>query len=135
MGRLVNSLVALYNNVKSCCVVVFKALPTMTILVMPYMCLVIGAVEYNKRGELKVGLEWLLPVVCYVVAWLLHYMNVAGSDELRGFPVARRRFTKRDRLGKVIFRNTDIYEMVEYLCELEEYCERYGKYKNGGRKR
>ena len=98
---------------------------------MPYICLVIGAWLYSVRGGFIVGPEWLLPIASHSVKWVLEYVSTVGNDQLYGMPVARKRFTKRDELGQVVFKNSDVYEIAEYLCEVEEYCEKYGKYKGG----
>lgn len=98
---------------------------------MPYVCLVVGAWLYRVRGGFIIGPEWLLPIASRSVKWVLEYVSTVGNDQLYGMPVARKRFTKRDELGQVVFKNSDVYEIAEYLCEVEEYCEKYGKYKGG----
>lgn len=129
--RKVKTLEAMANNAWCICKVWLRSGFRLLNTLMPYICLVIGAWLYSIRGGFIIGLEWLLPAASHFVKWALEYVSTVGNDQLYGMPVARKRFTRRDELGQVVFKNSDVYEIAEYLCEVEEYCEKYGKYKGG----
>ena len=111
--------------------IIVKALPTVIVIATPYitMALVIGS--YKTHNGFDMGGECLVPLALYLAAYTLRLLNNAIKDDLDGCPVARKRFTRRGKKGEVLFKSSDIYEMVEYLAEVEDYCEKYGKYRGG----
>ena len=133
MRKVVEGIKVLANSVqRNCKTLLYNGLCILNIS-MPYICLFAGAWLYRSRGGFVIGPEWGLPMVCWIVKWIIEYTNMVGNDRLHGFPVARKRFTKRDKWGMVEFKSSDMFEMAEYMCELEEYCEKFGKYQNGGK--
>lgn len=110
--------------------VVLSIMPTIIMVLTPYCCMAAVLYGYRVRGGLYFGGEYLLPIIMYIAYVLFVNVNkVLEGDKIGDCPVARKRFTKRDINGRVIFNSNDIYEMVEYLAEVEQYCEKYGKYR------
>lgn len=131
MKNIKKALLELLYNVKYVCTIVFKAIPIIIVIVTPFVCMYLVMYMYKQRGCFAFGGEWLVPIVAYVIASLLQNVKQSMYDEIDGFPVARKRFTKRGKRGEIIFNTNEIYEMVEYLAAVEEYCEKYGKYRGG----
>ena len=131
MKNVKKALLELLYNVKYACTIVFKAIPLTIVIVTPFVCMCLVMYMYKQRGCFAFGGEWLVPIVAYIIAFLLQKIKQSIYDEIDGFPVARKRFTKRGKHGEIIFSTSEIYEMVEYLAAVEEYCEKYGKYRGG----
>lgn len=129
MSSVKKGLLELLYSVVYGCKVVIKVLPAIIIAGTPFVSMFVVVHMYQARGYFRIGGEWLLPFVLYVLAAIIHSINKAKQDSIGGLPVARKRFTKRDAKGMVLFNSSDIYEMVEYLAEVEDYCEKYGKYR------
>ena len=109
---------------------VLSIMPTIIMVLTPYCCMAAALYGYCERGGLYFGGEYLLPIIMYIVYALFVNVNkVLECEKIGDCPVARKRFTRRDTNGRVIFNSNDIYEMVEYLAEVEQYCEKYGKYR------
>lgn len=121
-----------YQFTRTCKLCLAK-LPVLIVIATPYLSMWCLLCAYRERGCFRVGGEWFVPVLCCLVAYILHTIQRACEVEVYGCPVARKRFTRRDSRGRIIFKMDDIYEMTEYLAEVEDYCESYGAYR-GGRK-
>lgn len=117
------------SKLKYICKGLFKHLPVYIELLTPYVGMLLVWQAYEQRGCFRVGGEWFVPLLMYIVVYLFRTANKAVSDNLEGLPVARKRFTRRGPNGEAIFNFRDVYEMGEYLAEVEDYCEQYGKYR------
>lgn len=111
---------------------VVNLIPIMIVIITPYLSMWLVITSYNQRGTFSFGGEWLVPLLLYIIAYIVKTAAKALDEDLNGFPVARKRFTKRSTSGNVVFKTSDIYEMADYLAEVEDYCESYGKY--GGKR-
>lgn len=118
------------NNVWYYALRLFKAMPIIVMLITPYISMWAVIKAYESRGRWAVGGEWFVPLLLYVVIYVLNSINRVFNDRLDDLPVARKRFTKRSQSGDVLFKRSDTYEMLEYLAAVEDYCERYGKYRS-----
>lgn len=110
--------------------VIVKALPTVIVIVTPYVAMALAIGSYKAHNGFDMGGEHLVPLALCLVAYILRLLNNVVKDDLDGCPVARKRFTRRGEKGEVLFKSSDIYEMAEYLAEVEDYCEKYGKYRD-----
>ena len=129
MDKVKQSVTSLLYNVRYICTMIFKAMPILIVITTPFVCMYLVMHMYNQRGCFTFGGEWLVPIVAYIIAYLIQNVKQSMYEDINGFPVARKRFTKRGKRGEPIFKMSDVYEMVEYLAEVEDYCERYGKYR------
>ena len=120
---------AIAGRLKKACRIAIKVIPVWIELIAPYAGMYLVLQAYEERGGFFVGGEWLLPVVLYGAAYLIKDLGRFIEDDIDGCPVARKRFTKRGSRGEVLFKMSDVYEMAEYMAEVEDYCEQYGKYK------
>ena len=107
----------------------FKALPLLLIIINPYVSVLVIIGMYEKRGCFVFGSEWLVPMIILLCAIVIQWIKDGLSETVEGCPVARRRFTRRQSNGAIHFNREDVYEMVEYLAEVEDYCEKNGKYR------
>lgn len=106
-----------------------KALPQILVVINPYLSMVIVLGMYQKRGRFEFGGEWLVPLVVLICALVAQWVKDGLRETIDGFPVARKRFTRRKHGGAVYVNKDDLYEMLEYLAEVEDYCDKKGKYR------
>ena len=119
---------AMAGRLKRMCRVAIKVIPVCIELIAPYIGMWLVIQAYGERGGFFIGGEWLLPAVFYGAAYLIKDLSRFIEDDIEGCPVARKSFTKRGSRGEVLFKMSDVYEMAEYMAEVEDYCEQYGKY-------
>lgn len=107
-----------------------RMVPQIIIIINPYITALLVLALYEERGEFCIGGEWLLPLFFTVMACFFKYVTDVYDyiNDANGCPVARKRFTKRGKDGRVIFNSNDLYEMIEYLAAVEEYHEERGGY-------
>lgn len=95
---------------------------SLTNLIFPYICLLIGEYCYKTRGYYAIGGEMFLPlIVFFVMAYIKNFANRIG----KGIDVPRpqRRFTKVHENGEVTVENRRAEEMILYLSDLEDWLE------------
>lgn len=106
-----------------------KCAPNAILFINPYMSVSIAYEAYTANNN--VFCYWVLwiPLGLFLLAQLLRLIGRVAFEEVNGCPVARKRFVRRGERGELIFNTRDVYEMAEYLAEVEDYCERHGKYR------
>lgn len=58
---------------------------------------------------------------------VLKLLKAQEQAQTYDFPTVRKRFTKKANDGNFVYiKNSDYYQAVRYLCELEDYFERTG---------
>ena len=106
-----------------------KYAPNALLFTNPFMCMFLVYEEYACDKDAFNIWYLLIPAGIFLLAQLFHLVCRIAFKEVNGCPVARKRFTRRGANGELIFDKQDVYEMVEYLAEVEDYCEKYGKYR------
>jgi N-acetylmuramoyl-L-alanine amidase len=95
----------------------------------PLISMVVLYCHY-QRYQTWIGLEVVLtPIGLFLLADLIKRLSRLMLCDVETVPIARKRFIRKDENGRNIFSTGDIYEMVEYLAEVENYCERRGLYR------
>ena len=80
---------------------------------------------YIARGYIGVGGEWFVPLVFWLVMYLLRAIaNKTGKGT--SIPRPRKRFTEVTEEGEVSVPMDRSEEMILYLCDLEDWMERKG---------
>ena len=105
-----------------------RKLPLLLDIFNPLICMILVVGMYYERGSLQFGGEWFVPFALVVFKWFLQIANDMQYRDVYGFPVARKRFTKKRSNGTVEFKSNEIVEIVEYLAEVEDYCSKRGLY-------
>ena len=93
--------------------------------ILPYLMYIVGQNVYATRGYPGVGGELLLPIIFYMITYVLRsYANKIGKGTT--IPVPEKRFTEVDDYGEVSIPNNRIQELILYLADLEDWFERKG---------
>jgi hypothetical protein len=93
--------------------------------ILPYLMYIVGQNVYATRGYPGVGGELLLPIIFYMITYVLRsYANKIGKGTT--IPVPEKRFTEVDDYGEVSIPNNRIQELILYLADLEDWLERKG---------
>lgn len=80
---------------------------------------------YQSRGHFAVGGEWFVPLMFWLVMYLLRSIaNRTGKGI--SIPKPRKRFTEVTEDGEVSVPMDRSEEMILYLCDLEDWMERKG---------
>ena len=101
--------------------IVFKNISALLLFANPFLFLFL----MNKFGS---DYLFILPPVVFLLAMFFKTLNkkIYGSEDI---PVYKKRFTRKDD-GVVLFHFSDLTEMTAYLCEVENYLEKKGYYKD-----
>lgn len=93
--------------------------------ILPYLMYIVGQNVYAARGYLGVGGELFLPIIFYMITYVLRsYANKIGKGTT--IPVPEKRFTEVDDYGEVNIRQDRIQELILYVADLEDWLERKG---------
>lgn len=80
---------------------------------------------YQSRGHFAVGGEWFVPLMFWLVTYMLRAIaNKTGKGT--SIPRPRKRFTEVTEDGEVSVPMDRSEEMILYLCDLEDWMERKG---------
>jgi len=80
---------------------------------------------YQARGYFAVGSEWFVPLMFWLVTYMLRAIaNKTGKGT--SIPRPRKRFTEVTEDGEVSVPMDRSEEMILYLCDLEDWMERKG---------
>ena len=116
------------NGIQNTLETIVKKLPQILDILTPFVCMGLVVAMYYERGSLQFGGEWCVPIVMVILKWFAQVVNDMHFREVYGFPVARKRFTKKREDGTIEFKTSEIVEIVEYLAEVEDYCSKRGLY-------
>ena len=80
---------------------------------------------YQARGHFAVGGEWFVPLMFYLVIYLLRSIaNRTGKGI--SIPKPSKRFTKVSDDGEITIPIARVEELLQYMCDLEDWMERKG---------
>lgn len=91
----------------------------------PYVTALAVLNAYNKCGQLTIGFEWFIPLVFWIVIWMLRTIaNKTGKGITIPKPV--KRFTEVSEDGEITIPTQRVEELVVYMCDLEDWLEKEG---------
>lgn len=94
-------------------------------VVCPYVTGYVVLSVYRARGHFAVGGEWFIPLIFWLVTYLLRaIVNKTGKGT--SIPRPKKRFTEVTEDGEVSVPMDRSEEMILYLCDLEDWMERKG---------
>lgn len=105
----------------------FQVLPTALVITNPFITLAVAHASFQAYGVIQKKIL-IVPLILLLVTYFCSVIKRVVLLEVYGIPVARKRFTKRDERGNVVFSMSDMVEIVEYVNTVEEYCEQHGVY-------
>lgn len=92
---------------------------------LPYVMLFVGQYVYEKRDGFAIGGELFIPVIVYIVVYLIRsYANKIGKGTT--IPVPQKRFTSVDDNDEVSIEHNRLQELLLYVADLEDWLERKG---------
>lgn len=115
---------------------VVRCLPLILLFLSPFFWLCFLAKEIVLTSEVCFKIVWCYLMLALVAFILECYNQVSAENELeqkKEIPVAKRRFTKAEG-KKITVNQSDIYEIVTYLYDLENYMENKGAYQQENKK-
>lgn len=114
------------------CKKLYKELPSIIVTIIVFSPIIaeviMYAMLYNRTGYITIGMEVIVApmVVCAgmfsVLGWEKLRSKYSGRE-----PISKsKRFTKTNSEGDITIDTEDIYEIIVYLNEVEDYFERRG---------
>lgn len=80
---------------------------------------------YQTRGHFAVGGEWFIPLMFWLVMYLLRSIaNRTGKGI--SIPKPSKRFTEVSDDGEITIPTARVEELIQYMCDLEDWMERKG---------
>lgn len=111
-------------------------LPAFLLILSPFFLVMFFIKEIALTNEVCFKIAWYYLMIALVAFILECYNQVSAGNELEQenkIPVAKRRFTKAEG-KKITVNQSDIYEIVTYLYDLENYMENKGAYQQEEKK-
>ena len=94
----------------------------------PYLTGWLAIMLYKKRGEFRIGIEILVPVVIlFVSSFIRKVANKCNKGD--DIPLAGKLFTEDVGDGEITIKEEEIQEIILYLNDVENYLIRKGYYK------
>lgn len=116
--------------------VAYKISPSLSVLILitnPFITMMSIYLAYKNRGYFAIGGEIIVAPLLTIIWILLLMLHDRLSKKYRvtpkiSIPVRNHRYTYKDRRGDISIDTSDIQEIILYLAEVEDYCERRGIY-------
>lgn len=100
-------------------------LSKLLIILLPYMMIFITIWMYKVRGEFKIGIEYIIPIVILLISYFLKSIaDKIGKGEAP--PIPMERFTYDDGEGEVSCEYSRLQEMLLFVNDYEKWLERKG---------
>lgn len=118
----------IYNNLKFFVKKVIYPLAVLLLITLPVTVYFLIKTTYEERGYFAVGGEMIIPFAIILFYFFVCYLR--ASRRSYGIPVPAKRYTKEDDNGEVYINKEQLYEVIIYLGDLENYLERNGLLKS-----
>lgn len=95
------------------------------IIITPYLMAFIAIESYKVKGEFKIGIEYIIPIILLLISYFLKSVaNKIGKGETP--PIPMERFTSEDSEGEVSCEYSRLQEMLLFVNDYEKWLERKG---------
>ena len=95
------------------------------VILTPYIMVFITIESYKDRGEFKIGIEYIIPIILLLISYFLKSIaNKIGKGETP--PIPKERFTSEDGEGEVSCEYSRLQEMLLFVKDYEKWLERKG---------
>lgn len=118
----------IYNNLKFFVKRAVYPVAVLLLVTLPITIYILIKTSYEERGYFAVGGEMIIPIAIVVFYFFVCYSR--ASKRSYGIPIPEKRYTKESDNGDVYINKEQVYDVIIYLSDLEDYLERNGLLKS-----